>query len=445
MESRASSAIAGLIPNIVVNAKDLLNDGRAADVAMPKVFLQIKDWWKADKCQVSQGLRRWLLQMARANLQVVTVVQLRHRAASPTNGASPGFNNASTSSAARAEGIAFDQNSSIVRFTAKDISRCVPAFLEQWERLSKVIMVAGDGQYQLRRHWPRLMGCSVNRLNKLAVFKDLRMLSFDLRTATFSYSPGFNASITYSPNSDSYECSFFRSSAPNTPATPLAVSGGEPNPHELLAPLLSHRLNELTRRSDVKKGTVGREFIAVSLPSHSTLRLRSSRTQLLRNTLPILLEIDAIRATSTTEYPKLVVIGVDEYRLVWDAEGSKRCVVTTGFVERTTHWPRYAMDLSLSRDDHYLITDAAAPSPDGLVDLSCGPLTPLPSFPATVDKIYNSLRVSHSGDKAQGVLAVKLDKGSSLGVKIGVVGEVVRGLCAEIDLGVNGGGGIGKV
>lgn len=50
--TQASSAIAGLIPNIVVNAKDLLNDGRAADVAMPKVFLQIKDWWKAGKCQV---------------------------------------------------------------------------------------------------------------------------------------------------------------------------------------------------------------------------------------------------------------------------------------------------------------------------------------------------------------------------------------------------------
>ena len=106
---------------------------------------------------------------------------------------------------------------------------------------------------------------SVNRLNKLAVFKDLRMLSFDLRTATFSYSPGFNASITYSPNSDSYECSFFRSSSPQTPATPLTAGGnGDTNPHEPLAALLSHRLNELTRRSDVKKGTVGKGFISVS-------------------------------------------------------------------------------------------------------------------------------------------------------------------------------------
>lgn len=89
------------------------------------------------------------------------------------------------------------------------------------------------------------------------------MLSFDLRTATFSYSPGFNASITYSSSSDSYECSFVRSSSVNTPATPMTATG-DSNPHEPLAPLLSHRLNELTRHSDAKKGTVGKGFISVS-------------------------------------------------------------------------------------------------------------------------------------------------------------------------------------
>jgi hypothetical protein len=78
-------------------------------------------------------------------IQVVTILQLQHRPSSTTTGASPDFNDASTSSAARAEGITFDHASSVVKFTAKDISRCVPAFLEQWERLSKVIMVAGDG------------------------------------------------------------------------------------------------------------------------------------------------------------------------------------------------------------------------------------------------------------------------------------------------------------
>jgi hypothetical protein len=107
----------------------------------------------------------------------------------------------------------------------------------------------------------------VSRLNKLGIFRDLHMLSFDLRTASFSYAVGFNASITYSPNSDSYECTFTRASSVNTPATPTVT--GEASPHEMLAPLLSHKLNELTRGADVKRGTVGREFISVCRLSYS--------------------------------------------------------------------------------------------------------------------------------------------------------------------------------
>ena len=49
---RSSSAVAGMIATIVVKVEDLLQDGRAAEVAMPLVYLQIKDWWKGGKCQV---------------------------------------------------------------------------------------------------------------------------------------------------------------------------------------------------------------------------------------------------------------------------------------------------------------------------------------------------------------------------------------------------------
>ena len=97
------------------------------------------------------------------------------------------------------------------------------------------------------------------------------------------------------------------------------------------------------------------------------------------------------------------------------------------------------MDLFMNSDDRYLITDASAPAPDGLVDLFCGPLSPLPSFSAHIDKIHNSLRTSHASDKASGAMAVKLDKGSSMAVTIGIAGEAIRGLCAEIGLSLSGG------
>lgn len=48
--------------------------------------------------------------------------------------------------------------------------------------------------------------------------------------------------------------------------------------------------------------------------------------QLLRNTLPVLLEIESIRPNSTGGFPALVIIAVDTFRLVWDHAG-KRCVV----------------------------------------------------------------------------------------------------------------------
>lgn len=50
---RSRSALSGMIPTLVVNVADLLRDARAAEVAMPRVFVQITDWWKGGKCSVS--------------------------------------------------------------------------------------------------------------------------------------------------------------------------------------------------------------------------------------------------------------------------------------------------------------------------------------------------------------------------------------------------------
>lgn len=49
---QSRSAVAGMVPTIVVNVKDLLKDDKVSDVAMPKLFIQIKDWWNGGKCQV---------------------------------------------------------------------------------------------------------------------------------------------------------------------------------------------------------------------------------------------------------------------------------------------------------------------------------------------------------------------------------------------------------
>jgi mediator of RNA polymerase II transcription subunit 14 len=142
-----------MVPTLAVNTIDLLKDPRAADVAMPRVYMQIQDWWKGGKCHVSRRAedcasshKQGVQATADTHTQVVTVVQLRHRPSVSEAGTSPApAPGPRQSTAARAEGIDFDQASSVVKFSATDISRCVPAFLEQWERLSKVIVVAGEG------------------------------------------------------------------------------------------------------------------------------------------------------------------------------------------------------------------------------------------------------------------------------------------------------------
>lgn len=316
------SALAGMVPYICVNASDLFKDGRATEVAAPQVYFVLKDWWKGSKCSVE------------------TIVRLQQASMSNDEAAASGVDPAS-SSASRAEGIKYDQATSTVRFHAPNIAKCVPDFLEQWERLSKVIIVAGE----------------VNRLNKTEAYRDVRMLSFDLCTATLQYWEGYQVAITYTPTSDSYEVSFFK-----------AGSGGdeEPSPHQLLAPLLSHHLNELTAQPGYVRdalGSNGKQFIG-----------------LLRATLPLLLEQDALRTQSASEFPALVVRSVFDYRFVWDQFGTTR----------------FALDITLSGNCRsFLLSDGARPRPPAaLPDLSCGVLTPIPNFERVVQKGYQAARIA---------------------------------------------------
>lgn len=117
----STSAVAGMIPTICAKVDDLLREGRANDVALPLVHIQLREWWKGGKCEV------------------VTVIQLRHKPALASSETSTG--------SADHEDISFDPKTSVVRFHARDITRCVPSFLERWERLSKVLVVAGEGEH----------------------------------------------------------------------------------------------------------------------------------------------------------------------------------------------------------------------------------------------------------------------------------------------------------
>jgi hypothetical protein len=139
------------------------------------------------------------------------------------------------------------------------------------------------------------------------------MISFDLRTALFTYAKGHTASITYTPQDDSYMVSF-------------ESADGE-SPHEILAPLLSHRLNELAGGpKNAVKGSTGKQFLSVSRGRLGAKCLIFADGQLLCNTLPFLLEVDALRSTGG-HITHLVIRSVSQYRLLWDIQNTRRCVM----------------------------------------------------------------------------------------------------------------------
>ncbi|WVQ93944.1 hypothetical protein IAU59_001022 [Kwoniella sp. CBS 9459] len=384
---RSTSALAGMVPTICVDVRDLLRDGKsggaAVEVALPKVGMQIENWWKGGVCEVT------------------TIVQLRHQTPmTQTNASSSSEDNSTNPSPAnevcpRQEGISFDPASSIVKFRAKDISRCVPAFLEQWERLSKVIIVAGE----------------VNRLNKLAEFKDVQMLSFDLHTATLSYAKGYNASITYTPVDDSYQVTLFadvssgqtQANGESSNVVDGAAEGQSQgqakvhrarNPHSTLAPLLSAKLNELTSAptDGTKRGAVAREFIG-----------------LLKNTLPFLAEVPVLEERGWG----LVVLGVSAFRIVRDWDGK-----------------RYALDITLLPSlTHYLIQDGHTPQgPDDIIDNYVGQLTPLSDLKSSTpptQTISDIIQHIFTTEKATPVDAeqVKEERRRSIGRSRGTAGS----------------------
>ena len=92
---------------------------------------------------------------------------------------------------------------------------------------------------------------TVSRLARAPSFRDLRMLSFDLRSAIFAYAPQHYCSITYDPATDAYVSSFSRTAhfgaspnaaQPGLPGQSPAVNGNgaygqTPNGHAMQTPM----------------------------------------------------------------------------------------------------------------------------------------------------------------------------------------------------------------
>ncbi|KAI0940563.1 hypothetical protein AcW1_003726 [Taiwanofungus camphoratus] len=233
--SHLHSSLARSIPAFCVQSSDILSGAPAAEAAMPNIRVIPLNWWSEDQAQV------------------VTCVKLKYVQ-------QPVGKKASSSSVIRpSKRIIYDTTEAIVSFLSEDVDKCVDEFLEEWARVSKMVVIAREvAQMSREKNWA-----------------DVRLLSFDLQTVEFAYAADYTIFITctdqLSPIGGSYDFYFSRTASEDLQAS---AEDGQPrrNPHEDLEPYVRNLLR------------------------HGRLAPCLHRlVALLRDTLPIFAELEEIR------------------------------------------------------------------------------------------------------------------------------------------------------
>ncbi|KDR75325.1 hypothetical protein GALMADRAFT_249364 [Galerina marginata CBS 339.88] len=235
--ARIQSSLARSVPALCVQSKDILSGAPAAEAAMPNIRVIPLNWWSNEKAQV------------------VTCVKLKYVQ-------QPMGKTASGSTVIRpSKRIIYDTTEAVVSFLSENVNTCVDEFLEEWARVSKMVVIARE----------------VAQMAKHTKWRDVRLLSFDLQTVEFAYSQDYTVSIScedqLSPTGGNFDLEFSRI----RPHDAMDTDEGYFNPHEDAEPFLR----------DILRHAHGR--LAPSLHYLVTL---------LRDTLPIVVELEAVRKES---------------------------------------------------------------------------------------------------------------------------------------------------
>ncbi|KAJ7078861.1 mediator complex subunit MED14-domain-containing protein [Mycena belliarum] len=150
------SSLARSVPALCVQSEHILSGAPAAEAAMPNIRVIPLNWW-SDK-----------------NAQVVTCVKLKYVQ-------QPMGKTAGTSSVIRpSKRIIYDTTEAVVSFVSENVNTCVDEFLEEWARVSKMVVIAREvAKMSEEKKWP-----------------DIRLLSFDLQTVSFAYASDYSVSIS---------------------------------------------------------------------------------------------------------------------------------------------------------------------------------------------------------------------------------------------------------
>ncbi|KAG2354230.1 mediator complex subunit MED14-domain-containing protein [Suillus spraguei] len=233
------SSLARSVPALCVQSSDILSGAPAAEAAMPNIRVIPLNWWSDKKAQV------------------VTCVKLKYVQQPVGKRAAAG--STSKNIIRPSKRIIYDAAEAVVSFLSEEVDTCVDEFLEEWARVSKMVVIARE----------------VARMAKGKKWPDVRLLSFDLQTVEFAYASDYTVLITctdqLSPTGGSFELRFSRCAPSPTLLQPSSLA-----PPQLQAePYLCHVLRQGPLASSLDR-----------------------LVELLRNTLPIAVELEHMRASS---------------------------------------------------------------------------------------------------------------------------------------------------
>lgn len=159
LATELQSSLVRSVPSLCVQSKHILAGAPAAEAAMPNIRVIPLNWWSDSE--------------SGKGAQVVTCVKLKYVYVSKSG--------EGTSSIIRpSKRIIYDTTEAIVCFLSENVNTCVDEFLEEWARVSKMVVIAREvAQLKGRKGW-----------------EDVRLLDFDLQTALFAYKGDYTVSIT---------------------------------------------------------------------------------------------------------------------------------------------------------------------------------------------------------------------------------------------------------
>ena len=115
------SSLARNIPAMVVDSADILAGAPAAEAAMPYIRVIPLNWWCERKAQV------------------VTCVKLKYVQ-------QPVGKRAGGAIIRPSKRIIYDTSQAVVTFVSEDVTKCVTEFLQEWAKVSKMVVIARESE-----------------------------------------------------------------------------------------------------------------------------------------------------------------------------------------------------------------------------------------------------------------------------------------------------------